>query len=174
MPDEEFDIARANEEINKNIQNVVEGELPDLKKRVKTLCSEMQKAKRIIYAFSIALFVVGLFFIIEALVLVVWGGGLEGGFNVLGALGFGSAGVTTFIGLMILHPMKKIQQVNSDASQAEMVYHHWHLGILLYIRAMDANDRESIKEAASNIRDHTESAINLLEEYTEKQTVQAF
>ena len=173
MPEKEFDIARANLEINKTIQHVVEGELPDLKKRVKILCSEMQKAKRIVYAFSIALFVVGLFFIIEALILALGEGGLEGGFNVLGALGFGSAGATTFIGLMILHPIKKIQKVNSDASQSEMVYHDWHLGILLYVRAMDANDRESIKEAARNIRNHTESAIDLLEEYAE-QTVEAF
>ncbi|MGC9554075.1 MAG: hypothetical protein ACP5EK_02075 [Thermoplasmatota archaeon] len=173
MAEKEFDVARANFEINKTIQNVVEGELPDLKKRVKELCSEMQQAKRIVYVFSVALFAVGLFFLVGALTLAlgVWQLG-DMAAEVLATLGFGGAGATSFVSLMLLHPMEKVQRVNSDASQAEMVFHDWHLGILLYIRAMDANDRESIKEAARNIREHTESAIALLEHYTEGQPVE--
>lgn len=83
------------------------------------------------------------------------------------SLGFGSASSLSFISLLLLNPIKKIQKANSDASQAEMTYLCWELGILLHIRAMDINDRDSIKETAEKIRDLTSNAIRLLEKYYE-------
>lgn len=160
----EFDRDRANEEVNHTILRVVDGELPDLKKRITNMCMELQRAKYIVYAQSLALFTVGLFFLILAIATGIGAGKLD---ETLGTLGFGAAGGTTFVALLLLQPIKKIQKVNSDAGQAEMIYQQWHLGILLYIRAMDITDRESIKEAAKNIRNHTTSAIRMLEKYTE-------
>jgi hypothetical protein len=171
IPNESFDRDKANEQVNYSILKILVDELPDLKKHVADLCNEVRKAKYIIYAFSIALFVVGLFFLIAALLLTYsQGEGPENWQTILEAFGFGSAGASSFVALLILHPADKIQKINSDASQAQMIYHNWQLGILLYIRAMDINDRESIKEAANNIQKHTATAIKILENYTEKDT----
>lgn len=139
--------------------------MPALKERIKKLCFELKKAKYIIYIFSTALFLVGLFFLIVALSTIF--NSINDWIELLKAIGFGGASATSFISLMILNPIEKIREANFDASQAEMIYNCWELGILLYIRAMDIDDRESIKEAARNIEELTTTAIELLEKYTE-------
>jgi hypothetical protein len=167
MNEEAFDREKANTDLNKVILNVIEEELPDLKTRVKVLCSEVKKAKYIVYALSIALFLVGVFFVVAALLVSKDNlGELE---YTLQALGFGAASATSFVSLMLLRPMEKIQKVNSDAGQAEMIYQSWHLEISLFIRAMDVTDRMTIEEAALNIRESTTAAIERLETYAEKQ-----
>ena len=144
---------------------VLTQEMPALKERIKKLCFELKKAKYIIYIFSTALFLVGLFFLIVALSTIF--NSINDWIELLKAIGFGGASATSFISLMILNPIEKIRDANFDASQAEMIYNCWELGILLYIRAMDIDDRESIKEAARNIEELTTTAIELLEKYTE-------
>jgi len=169
MNEEAFDREKANTHLNNVILNVIDEELPDLKTRVKVLCSEVKKAKYIVYALSIALFLVGIFFVVVALLISLNNpGDLE---YMLHILGFGAASATSFVSLMLLRPMEKVQKVNSDAGQAEMIYQSWHLEISLFIRAMDVTDRTSIEEAALNIRESTEAAIMLLETYAEKPLV---
>ena len=161
-----FDRERANLELNAIIMKILTEELPLLKEKIKKLCAEVKRAKYLIYVFSILLFIVGIFFLTVALSLFA-AGGTNDWEGLLETLGFGSASATSFASLLLLQPIKKIQEANSDASQAEMVYYSWELGILLYIRAMDVNDRNSIKEAAEKIRDLTSTAIQLLEKYYE-------
>ena len=149
----------ANNQLN-NIMDVLTEEMPALKERIKKLCIEVRRAKYIIYAFSIALFTVGIFFLLVALTTIF----LPSKYNlikIIEGLGFGSASATSFVSLIFLNPIKKIQNANSDANQAEMIYYCWELGILLYIRAMDVNNRESIKETAEKIGELTKKAISL-------------
>ncbi|MBS3773272.1 MAG: hypothetical protein KGY55_03630 [Candidatus Thermoplasmatota archaeon] len=167
MNEEAFDRKQANTHLNNVILNVLEEELPDLKARVKVLCREVKKAKYIVYGLSIALFLVGILFVAAALAISL-ADELATYDSTLQVLGFGSASAASFISLMLLHPIKKVQKVNSDAGQAEMVYQSWHLEISLFIRAMDISERTSIEQAARNIRESTRAAIQLLEQYAEK------
>jgi len=166
MADKIFDRDEANSHLNNTIMNILVEEIPLLKKKIKKLCEEVKRAKYLIYIFSGALFGVGIFFLMMALSLAFsmspdkWD-------TILGSLGFGSASATSFISVLLLNPIKKIQQANSDASQAEMVFYSWQLGVLLYIRAMDITERESIKEAAEKIGELTVTSIDLLEKYYE-------
>ncbi len=162
---EKFDRDRANLQLNSIIMKILMEEMPILKEKIRKFCRELRKAKYIIYIFSIAIFAVGLFFLTTALLTALpanndW-------LKIVEGLGFGGASATSFISLMLLNPIKKIQDANSDASQAEMIFYCWELGIFLHIRAMDINDRDSIKEAAEKIKELTAEAISLLEEYTE-------
>lgn len=166
MADKMFDRDEANSHLNNTIMNILVEEMPLLKKKIKKLCEEVKRAKYLIYIFSGALFGVGIFFLIVALSLA-----LSTPFDdwsiIIESLGFGSASATSFISVLLLNPIKKIQQANSDASQAEMVFYSWQLGVLLYIRAMDITERESIKEAAEKIEELTATSIDLLEKYYE-------
>ena len=162
-----FDIDEANQDLENIIQKILIKELPILKNRIEKLCEEVKKAKYIIYAFSISLFIVGIFFLIVALSLTFLTNGIDNFGKLIESLGFGSASGTSFVSLMLLNPIKKIRDANSDASQAEMIYQSWEMGVLLYIRAMDINNRETIKEAAEKIKNLTEKSIELIESYTE-------
>jgi len=166
MADKMFDRDEANSHLNNTIMNILVEEMPLLKKKIKKLCEEVKRAKYLVYIFSGALFGVGIFFLIMALSATPsispdkWD-------TIFASLGFGSASATSFVSVLLLNPIKKIQQANSDASQAEMVFYSWQLGVLLYIRAMDITDRESIKEAAGKIEEITAMSIDLLEKYYE-------
>ncbi|MEA2054969.1 MAG: hypothetical protein U9O96_07705 [Candidatus Thermoplasmatota archaeon] len=163
MPNEKFDIEEANLQLSNTIMKILTEEMPALKEKIKKMCLEVKRAKYLIYVFSVALFMMGIFFLIAALSLAFsnnWEKVVEG-------LGFGSASAASLVSLLLLRPINRVQEANSDASQAEMIYYCWELGILLYIRAMDITDRGSIKEAAEKIRDLTSKAIGLLEKYYE-------
>lgn len=161
-----FNRDEANLQLNNAIMKILTDELPLLKEKIKELCAEAKKAKYLVYVFSTLLFIVGIFFLIVALSLFTMGG-IDKWERILEILGFGSASATSFVSLLLLQPIKKVQEANSDASQAEIVYYCWELGILLYIRAMDVDDRDSIKEAAEKIKELTSKAIQLLERYYE-------
>ncbi len=168
MTNERFDRDDANSQLNNTIMKIMTDELPALKEKIKKLCEEAKRAKYLVYIFSGALFAVGLFFLMIALYLGLSAAdGVEEWKNVIEILGFGSASVTSFISVLLIHPIKKIQEANSDASQAEMVYYSWELAVLLYIRAMDITDRDSIKESAEKIEEMTATFIGLLERYYE-------
>jgi len=166
MAGERFDRDGANSELNATIMKILMDELPLLKEKIKKLCDGARNAKYIVYIFSGMLFGIGFFFLIVALSYIFQRppGGWE---NILATLGFGSASATTFASVLLVNPVKKIQEANSDASQAEMVYNAWELGVLLYIRAMDVTDRDSIRDAAGRIEELTASSIGMLEEYYE-------
>lgn len=156
MAGERFDRDGANSELNATIMKILMDELPLLKEKIKKLCDGARNAKYIVYIFLI----VALSYIFQL--------PPEGWGDILATLGFGSASATTFASVLLVNPVKKIQQANSDASQAEMVYNAWELGVLLYIRAMDVTDRDSIRDAAGRIEELTASSIGMLEEYYEK------
>ncbi|HDN96107.1 MAG: hypothetical protein DRN11_01500 [Thermoplasmata archaeon] len=161
----EFDKSRANIELNNIIMNILTQEMPALKEKIKKLCLELKRAKYLIYIFSSALFAVGLFFLIVALSIAFHTNTIA---DTLKTLGFGGASATSFVSLMLINPIERIRDANFNASQAEMIYNFWELAILLYIRAMDIDDRESIKETAEKIREATATAIKLLEKYVEE------
>ncbi len=165
MAGERFDRDGANSQLNGTIMKILMEEMPLLKEKIKKLCDGARNTKYIVYTFSSMLFGIGLFFLIVALSYVFRSP--TDGWNMLATLGFGSASATTFVSVLLINPVKKIQDANSDASQAEMVYNAWELGVLLYIRAMDVTDRDSIKEAAKKIEGLTVSSVGMLEEYYE-------
>ena len=168
MVKEGFNRDDANVQLNKLILGILTDELPLLKKKIRKLCLEIKRAKYLIYIFSGALFVIGIFFLIVALNIAYPSSNGGGDWKeILEVLGFGAASGTSFISVLLLQPIKRIQKANSDASQAEMVYYCWELGILLHIRAMDITKRDSIKEAAKKIGEITSTSVELLEKYYE-------
>jgi len=165
MAGERFDRDGANLQLNSTIMEILTDELPELKEKIKRMCEEAKRAKYIVYVFSGMLFAAGIFFLMVALSFIFSSPLNE--WDKMGILGFGSASATTFVSVLLINPVRKIQEANSDASQAEMVYYAWELSVILYIRAMDVNDRDSIKEAAERIEELTASCIGMLEKYYE-------
>jgi hypothetical protein len=166
MADKMFDRDEANSHLNNTIMSILVEEMPRLREKIKKLCEEVKRAKYLTYIFSGALFGVGIFFLVVALTLV-FSKPSDDWSTMIISLGFGSASATSFISVLLMNPIKKIQQANSDASQAEMIFYSWQLGVLLYIRAMDITERESIKESAEKIEELTATSIDLLEKYYE-------
>jgi len=166
MAGERFDRDGANIHLNNTIMEILTAELPVLKEKIKRMCEEAKRAKYIVYMFSGMLFGTGIFFLMVALS-YIFQPSPDGWEDMLATLGFGSASATTFVSVLLLNPVKKIQEANSDTSQAEMVYYAWELSVILYIRAMDVDDRDSIKEAAERIVELTDSCIGMLENYYE-------
>jgi hypothetical protein len=163
-----FDRDKANLELINTVQKIITEELPKIKDKINKQSLSIRTTKITVTILSIAIFIVGIVFLTAALSIGFFSGqGIESWVKILEILGFGSASGLSFISIMLLNPIKKIQESNSNAIQAEMINRCWELGIILYIRAMDINDRESVKEAVLNINDLTINSIDLLEKYYE-------
>lgn len=167
MSDNQFDKNKANLELINTVQKIITEELPKIKEKINKQSLGIRTTKITVTILSISIFCVGLVFLTAALYVGLFSGGMDSFVKILEILGFGTASGLSFISIMLLNPIRKIQESNSNAIQAEMINRCWELGIILYIRAMDINDRESVKEAVDNINILTVNSIDLLEKYYE-------
>jgi uncharacterized membrane protein YtjA (UPF0391 family) len=142
--------------------------LADLDNIIQNFRNELTKAKKLTNFFAKFLFIIGVIFLITALILAF---SPNDGFNnletILGSLGFGGVSATSYISFLLLKPANKIQDANSDATQAEMIIHNWGIGLSLYLKAMKSDDPKSLKEAAENIGDLTSKSVQLIEKHYE-------
>jgi len=162
----DFDGNIANAHLNHLILCIIDVEIPLMQNKINQFSKNIKYTKYINWTISIILIFIGIsFLIITFSIIIMYYFDLMD--SILGALGFGSISSGSFISLLITKPTNRIQESNSDACQAEVIFYCWKIGIILYIQAMNITERESIKEAVQNIKELTIKSVELIDKHYE-------
>lgn len=129
--------------------------------RIDELVEQTRSSARLVRILSVVTFSVGL----ALLGLGIYYG--QGGDTPAQAIGFGSAGTASMLGVLFYQPMERINRATSDLAQQETMLRTWSIAVDLELMAADTFERETVREAAERLRESSRELSGSIERYVE-------